>query len=86
MQSLVNDIVASKKYKVIEKDALVSSWEASGSAMNSIFELAYGEVLQPGAASYAYIMNSRGYANTVVSDAGMASYASNDARLGLIEK
>ena len=45
MQSLVNDIVASKKYKVIEKDALVSSWEASGSAMNSIFELAYGEVL-----------------------------------------
>ena len=31
-------------------------------------------------------MNSRGYANTVVSDAGMASYASNDARLGLIEK
>lgn len=42
--------------------------------------------LQPGAASYAYIMNSRGYANTVVSDAGMASYASNDARLGLIEK
>ncbi|AQX08582.1 RagB/SusD family nutrient uptake outer membrane protein [Elizabethkingia ursingii] len=86
VQSLVNDIVAGKKYKVIEKDALVSSWEASGSAMNSIFELAYGEVAQPGAASYAYIMNSRGYANTVVSDSGMASYASNDARLGLIEK
>ncbi len=36
VRSLVNDIVASNNYKVIEKDALVASWEASGSAMNSI--------------------------------------------------
>ncbi|AJW64363.1 SusD family protein [Elizabethkingia miricola] len=85
VKSLVNDIVASNNYKVIEKDALVASWQASGSAMNSIFELAYGEAAQPGAASYAYIMNSGGYANTVVKPETMKTYAANDARLKLIE-
>lgn len=85
VRSLVNDIVASNNYKVIEKDALVASWEASGSAMNSIFELAYGEVAQPGAASYAYIMNSGGYANTVVKPETMKTYAANDVRLNLIQ-
>lgn len=87
VQALVNDIITgnSNRYSVIDKDALVNSWATSGTARNSIFELAFGEVAQPGAASYAYIMNSRGYANTVVSDSGMASYTKNDARLKLIQ-
>lgn len=85
VQSLVNDIVASRKYEVMQKDNLISSWAASGSAKNSIFELAYGEVAQPGAASYAYIMNSGGYANTVVKPETVKTYAPNDVRLMLIE-
>ncbi|QCX53446.1 RagB/SusD family nutrient uptake outer membrane protein [Elizabethkingia sp. JS20170427COW] len=86
VSTLVNEIVASNNYKVIDKDALVNSWTTSGTSANSIFELYYGDAAMPGASSYAYVLNSGGYANVEVRKSAYAAYDADDARKGLIEQ
>lgn len=84
VSTLVNEIVASNNYKVIDKDALVNSWTTSGTSANSIFELYYGDAAMPGASSYAYVLNNGGYANVEVRKAAYNDYVNNDARKSLI--
>lgn len=84
VSSLVNDIVNTGNYKVIEKDAVVNSWSAVSSAQNSIFELAFGTAGMTGATSYGNMINSGGYGNVVIKPSLATQYDPDDVRLELI--
>lgn len=86
VSSLVNDIVNTGNYKVIDKDALVNSWSptVNNATQNSIFELAFGTTGMTGATSYGNMINSGGYGNVVIKPALATQYDADDVRLKLI--
>ena len=88
VKSLVDDIVGSGNYKVVETDAVVNSWSptVNNATQNSIFELAFGTSGMTGATSYSNMINSTGYANTVIKADLVSKYDANDVRLKLINQ
>ena len=86
VKSLVDDIIGSGNYRVIEAAAVVNSWSptVNNATQNSIFELAFGTTGMTGATSYGNMINSGGYGNVVVKPDFMKNYSANDVRLDLI--
>jgi hypothetical protein len=79
VRTLVNEIVASGRFQVMPEPSYIDSWKTT-KQNNSIFELALGVAGSNGTSSWSYIINSGGYANTVMKPAIYAEYNSNDVR------
>lgn len=88
VRQITNELGVSYKTP-IGAGGLIGSFkfEMNGSAENSIWELAVGQVASLGTTSYGYRINPRGYAN-IQTKAGVvdALYTANDVRKGLFEK